>query len=99
MQQCDWLEIAVCKANNLTLGLARIPKQLALQRIEAVRGREKPVTFRIPHHDSRGLRTDFDDVSVRHFLKRLLSRANNGARAQKFRVRKYEARGLPNSRH
>src|SRR6478672_12694214 len=47
-------------------------------------GCEKAKAFRIPNHDSRGLRADFDDVTVRH-CKALLSRANNDASRQKFR--------------
>jgi hypothetical protein len=47
-----------------TLGLAGGTKQLAFQRIEAMSGRKKPKSGSIPHHNSRGLRTDFDNVTV-----------------------------------
>jgi len=46
------------------LGFAGVAKHLAFYRIELVGGRKKPVALTIAHDNSRGLRTDFDDVSV-----------------------------------
>src|SRR6202171_2691532 len=57
---------ALGEATSRTLGLARIAKQLTFHRIEAMRRCKKAITIWIPHDDSRRLRSDFDDVSVRH---------------------------------
>ncbi len=62
LRLCGQFQIAVGKADSRALGLACIAKQLTFERIEAVSGCEKPVAFRIPNHDSRRLRSDFDDV-------------------------------------
>jgi len=40
---CDQFQVAVGETNGRPLGLACITKKLAFQRIEAMRGREKPV--------------------------------------------------------
>jgi hypothetical protein len=61
-------EITGCEADRCALGFAGIAKQLSIDRIEAMRGREEPVAVRVrvPHDNSRRLRADFDDVGVRH---------------------------------
>lgn len=65
-------QAAIGEAAGRPLRFARVAKQLAFQRIEAVGGGEETKTVRIAHDDSRGFRSNFDDVGVRHFLERLL---------------------------
>ena len=48
----------------IPLGLAGGAKQPSFQRIETMRRRKKSKSRSIPHHNSRRLRTDFDDVTV-----------------------------------
>jgi hypothetical protein len=70
------------EAAGRVLGLAGAAKQLAFQRIETVGGGEKSIAVRVAHHDSRRLRSNFDDVSVRHLPALLCQmRANNRAGA------------------
>src|SRR6266851_2255089 len=70
------------EAAGRALGLAGVAKQLAFQRIETVGGGEKPIAVLVSHHDSRRLRSNFDDVSVRHLPALLCQmRANNRASA------------------
>src|ERR1700681_1046472 len=70
------------EASGRELGLPGVAKQLAFQWIEAVGGGEKPIAVRVSHHDSRRLRSNFDDVSVRHLPALLCQmRANNRAGA------------------
>ena len=64
------------------LGFAGVAKHLTFYRIEPVGGRKKPVALAIPHDNSRGLRTDFDDVSVWHLQSVTLSAADNNAGEQ-----------------
>jgi ketosteroid isomerase-like protein len=50
-----------------TLGFPRVAEYLAFEAIEAVRGCEEAIAFRVAYDDARWLRADFDDVTVRHF--------------------------------
>src|SRR5713226_2988537 len=81
-----WRQLTIGKATSRPLGLARVAKQLAFQRIEAVGSSKETIPAAIAHDDSRRLRADFDDVSVRHCPASVSVRANNGAGGKKFRV-------------
>jgi hypothetical protein len=61
-----WRQLTIGNATRRLLGLARVAKQLAFQRIETMGGREETITAGIAHDDSRRLRADFDDVAIRH---------------------------------
>ena len=67
-------EIAAGELERCALGLPRIAKQPAFQRIEAVGGGEETITAGIAHDDSRRLRRDFDDIGVGHFPGALVPR-------------------------
>src|SRR5258705_9661621 len=59
-------QAAVGEPSRRALGLAGVAKQLAFQPIETMGRGEEAIAVRIAHDDSRRLRTDFDDVGVRH---------------------------------
>src|SRR6478735_7529237 len=82
-----WRQLTIDNATSRLLGLARVAKQLAFQRIEAKGGREETITAGLAHDDSRRLRADFDDVGVRHCPASESVRANNDTGRKKFRQR------------
>ena len=59
-------EIAGGKTPRRALGFAGSAEQLAFQLFETTRGREEAVPAGATHDDSGGLRTDFDNVGIRH---------------------------------
>ena len=58
---------AAGETDRRTFGFPGVAKELPFHRIKALAGREKPVTAEVAHDDTRRLRENFDDVSVRHF--------------------------------